>query len=218
MKKLFALLLALTLALSLAACGEKDNGSNSDVGNSSQGSVSGGSSLTDNAVQPDGNKQVVTKDASATSTAAGAKLTFTVWNGRHLYDGKSETHPGASAYNINFTTTHSQEDVLYVPFVIEMTNPADNPNGDIFESRIGATAGDSDYPVYIAAANDKDGYESKNGRLDVYITSSIKLGDTVKYIGYVETPIMTKGISLGGGGVDINIFFNTDGSISKIER
>ena len=200
MKKLFALLLALALALSLAACGEKeDNGASgannqqgSQSANSGNGSTQqGGNNTNKSGVWTDGDAQTFTVDN------AGGHFEVTIWDAKNTTEIVG--HPGSSKHKISIITGYTGE--FYVPFKIVYKNTV---NIAVGSNALGMSVEGNGVILYVA--NEGGDYKTTSGSdtKSVYAdyNGDVKSGESRVIIGYAEFDTLNTltNFRLGGAG------------------
>jgi hypothetical protein len=181
MKKLFALLLSLVLALSLAACGEKDNGGNGGGNNStpSNKASQGGNDTNKSGVWTDADAQTVTEE-----TQAGIYV-ITMWDGKNTTE--IVNHPASSKHKISIITGYTGE--IYVPFKIVYTNTYTK---ELSVEALGAylheSISDGDAILYAAFEGDSEYAREAGNPSDHFGLSDTKVqpNETVTIYGYIE--------------------------------
>ncbi|MDR0889521.1 MAG: hypothetical protein LBM28_02610 [Oscillospiraceae bacterium] len=185
MKKLFALLLALTLVLSLAACGgkENNNGSGNNTPDSSSGDNSTPSSQSTGGTSQGGNdtnQSGYWTDTDAQTVNPDDRhgdYVITIWDAKPIDD--SVTHPGSAQHMISNPTGDSE--LRYAPFKVVYTNTTSQPLGDA----LGSHAQFSKDVIFQALEGEEYSISDGAGN-SVGVRSSIQPGETVTLIGYIQ--------------------------------
>ena len=203
MKKLFALLLVLMLALSLAACGENEDGGASGTNDAQDGqSTSGGNSTAPqggndtnkSGVWSDSDKQTVTMENQA------GTYEITTWDAKEI-DADKVVHPASSKHTVNASTATSVS-MDYAPFKIVYINTYTRwLDREALGMALHEIVSVGDLTIF-AMFEDGDTYQKAwrdtDRQSNPINLGRIEPGETVTVIGYIEmNPFSDKLFNIG---------------------